>query len=143
MLLAPIAVHRAGCAVTGTERVRPVDVGAALLSLVGMGILFWDRMSISTDQAAGIAFVIAAVLATVGYNLIFKRETGDLNPMSTTAAFLTVAALGLWPLALAEPAGPVPLPLPLAPTVALLYLAVFGSVIAFVCYFYLLKRVSR
>ena len=129
-----------GAAVTGTERVRPVDVGAALLSLVGMGILFWDRMSISTDQAAGIAFVIAAVLATVGYNLIFKRETGDLNPISTTAAFLTVASLGLWPLALAEPAGPVPLPL--APTVALLYLAVFGSVVAFVCYFYLLKRVS-
>jgi drug/metabolite transporter (DMT)-like permease len=106
-----------------------------------MAILFWDRMSISTEQAAGIAFVIAAVMATVCYNLIFKRETGDLNPLSTTAAFLTVAALGLWPLALAGP-GPVPEPLPLAPTVALLYLAVLGSVVAFVCYFYLLKRVS-
>jgi drug/metabolite transporter (DMT)-like permease len=131
-----------GAAVTGTERVRPVDVGAALLSLVGIAILFWDRMSISTEQAAGIAFVIAAVMATVCYNLIFKRETGDLNPLSTTAAFLTVAALGLWPLALAGAAAPVPVPLPLAPTVALLYLAVLGSVVAFVCYFYLLKRVS-
>ncbi len=131
-----------GAAATGTERIRFVNVGAALLSLVGMAILFWDRMSISTDQAAGIGFVIAAVVATVGYNLLFKREAGELNPISTTAAFLSVAALGLWPLALAERSATVPLPLPVAPTVALLYLAVFGSVVAFVCYFYLLRRVT-
>ena len=131
-----------GASATSTEHVRPVDIGAALLSLVGMAILFWDRLSVSPDQAAGIAFVIAGVLATVGYNLIFKREANDVNPLSWTAAFIAVAALCLWPVALAEGADPVPAPLPLAPTLALLYLAVFGSVIAFVCYFYLLRRVT-
>ncbi|HWM87787.1 MAG TPA: DMT family transporter [Kofleriaceae bacterium] len=129
-------------AATSTERVRPVDVGAALLSLGGMAILFWDRMSVSPDQAAGVGFMLVAVLASVGYNLIFKREAGALNPLSSTAVFLSVAAAALWLPTLAADAPPIPSPVPLAPTVALLYLAVLGSVVAFVCYFYLLKRVS-
>lgn len=126
---------------TGTERVRPIDVGAALVSLVGMAILFWDRLDVSAQQAIGIAAAIAAVIFSVGYNLVIKREARDLNPLSITAAFLSVASLVLWLPAAAE-GEPIPMPAPLAPTVALLYLALFGSVIAFGCYFYMLKRVS-
>ena len=129
-------------AATGIERVRTLDVGAALLSLAGMAILFWDRMSISLDQATGIAFAVAGVLATTGYSFVFKREAGGVHPLSASAVFLSVAAIGLWPAALAEGAAPVPLPLPLAPTLALLYLAILGSVLTFVCYFYMLRRVT-
>lgn len=129
-------------AATGTERVRPADVGAALLSLFGMAILFWDRLSVSTDQAVGIGFATLAVLASVGYNLIVKREAGEVNPLSSTGMFLAVAALALWLPALAEEQPAIPQPLTLAPTLAMLYLAIFGSVLTFVCYFYLLKRVT-
>jgi drug/metabolite transporter (DMT)-like permease len=129
-------------AATGTERVRRVDVGAALLSLGGMVILFWDRLSVSPDQAIAVVFAIGAVLATVAYNLVFKREAGGIHPLSSTAVFLSVASLALWPAALLESSQPVPLPLPLAPTVAILYLALFGSVLTFCCYFYMLERVS-
>jgi drug/metabolite transporter (DMT)-like permease len=129
-------------ALTSTERVRPIDVAAALVSLVGMGVLFWDRLSISMDQAGGIGFAIAAVAASVAYNLIFKREADAVNPLASTAVFLTVAALGLWAVALAEGLEPIPYPPPLMPTLALLYLAIFGSVVTFVCFFYMLKRVS-
>lgn len=129
-------------ALTSTERVRPIDVAAALVSMAGMAILFWDRLSISMDQAGGIGFTLAAVAAIVTYNLIFKREAVEVNPLASTAVFLSVAALGLWALSLAEGVEPIPWPPPLWPTVALLYLAIFGSVITFVCFFYMLKRVS-
>ena len=128
-------------AATGIERVRRVDVAAALLALVGMAILFWDRLSISTDQAAGIAFAIGGVLATVVYGILMKREANALNPLSASGVFFAVAAAALWIPAAAETA-PLPSPLPLAPTLALLYLVVFGTVITFACYFYLLKRVT-
>ncbi len=129
-------------AATGTERVRPPDVAAALVALVGMAVLFWDRLSISPDQAVGIGFGIAAVLSTLAYNIIYKRASGAVHPLSGTAVFLSVAALTLWGIALpgGEPA--LPTPVPVAPTVALLYLALCGSVLTFVCYFYMLRRVS-
>jgi drug/metabolite transporter (DMT)-like permease len=44
-------------------------------------------------------------------------------------------------LALVAEGKPPPWPLPLKPTLAVLYLAVVGSVVAFASYFYLLQRV--
>ncbi len=131
-----------GASATATERIRPVDIAAPLLSLAGMAVLFWDRLSISPDQAAGVGFAIAAVVASVSYNIIMKRESGGVNPLSSTAVFLSVAAAGLWVLAAAGGLQPIPFPPPVAPTLALLYLAIFGTVVAFVCFFYLLKRVT-
>lgn len=131
-----------GAALTGTERIAPVDVGAALLSLGGMAILFWDRLSISGDQAIGLVFVLAAVFASVGYNLIFKREANQVDPFASTGVFLSVSAASLWALSIGKGLDPVPWPPQVVPTLALLYLAVLGSVVAFACYFYMLKRVS-
>lgn len=131
-----------GAALTSTERIRPVDVGAALLSLAGMAILFWDRLAVSAGQAVGVAFAVGAVLATVVYNLILKREAGEVSPLAGTTVFLGVAAAALWALSAARGLDPVPWPPPLAPTLALLYLALCGSVLAFGCYFYLIKHVS-
>ena len=131
-----------GAALTSTERIRPVDIGAALLSLAGMAILFWDRLAVSAGQAVGVAFAVGAVLATVVYNLIIKREAAEVSPLAGTTVFLGVAAAALWGLAAARGLDPVPWPPPLAPTAALLYLALCGSVLAFACYFYLIKHVS-
>jgi drug/metabolite transporter (DMT)-like permease len=128
-------------ALTGTERVSPLDLFAALLSLGGMVIVFEDRLAISSTQAAGVGFALAGVLGSVGYNVIFKREAGAVNPLASTALFLTVAAAALWVVALAGGPPHIPWPPPAAPTVALFYLALFGSVLTFVCYFYLIKHV--
>jgi drug/metabolite transporter (DMT)-like permease len=131
-----------GAHVTGVERVRPVDLAAAVLSLGGMAILFWDRISISPEQATGVVYTLGSVLACVAYNLVFKREADGVSPLSSTTVFLGGAALGLWVPAIAAGHDPIPLPPPLWPTVALFYLAMFGSVLAFVCYFELIRRVS-
>jgi len=130
-----------GAAVFRIEKVRRVDVGAAALSLGGMVVLFWDRLSVSPDQALAIAIAVTGVLASVAYSLVMKREAGDVNAISSTATFLSAASLALWLPALAERPPRIPLPLPLAPTLALLYLTLLGSVVAFACYFYLLRRV--
>jgi drug/metabolite transporter (DMT)-like permease len=129
-------------AATGTERIAFTDVGAALLSLVGMTILFWDRLSVSAEQAVGVGFVLVGVAGSVGYNIIFKREAKGVNPFSSTALFLAVGAASLWVFALAGGNQPIPWPPATAPTVALLYLAVLGSVVTFVCYFTLLQRTT-
>ena len=131
-----------GAALTSTERVRAMDVAAATLSLVGMSVIFWDRLGVSADQAIGVVFALSSVFASVVYNIIFKREANDVNPLSSTALLLAVSSLSLWVGSLARGPVELPWPPPAAPTVALLYLAILGSVVTFCCYFYLLKRVT-
>lgn len=131
-----------GAKLTSTERVRPMDIAAATLSLVGMAVVFWDRLSVSADQAIGVGFALASVFASVVYNIIFKREANDVNPLSSTALMLSVSAGFLWLASLTRGPIELPWPPPGAPTVALLYLAILGSVVTFACYFYMLKRVS-
>ncbi len=131
-----------GAKLTSTERVRPMDIVAATLSLVGMAVVFWDRLSVSPDQAMGVGFALASVFASVVYNIIFKREANDVNALSSTALMLSVSSLTLWLVSLMRGPVELPWPPPAAPTVALLYLAILGSVVTFACYFYMLKRVS-
>jgi drug/metabolite transporter (DMT)-like permease len=56
--------------------------------------------------------------------------------------FFPATAAALWVLWATVERRPLPSSLPLAPTAALLYLAVFGSVITFAAYFYLVRHVS-
>src|SRR4029079_5504836 len=115
-----------GAKLTSTERVRPMDILAASLSLAGMAVVFWDRLSVSPDQAMGVGFALASVFASVVYNIIFKREANDVNPLSSTALMLAVSALTLWLASLARGPVELPWPPPGAPTVALFYLAILG-----------------
>jgi drug/metabolite transporter (DMT)-like permease len=60
----------------------------------------------------------------------------------STTVFLVVTAAVLGVVALALGDGRVPWPPPAGPTIALIYLAVVGSVVAFVTYFWLLGKTS-
>lgn len=128
--------------ITRTETVSFTQVIGALVSFVGIGIIFWDRLGVSRQQAVGVVMVLGAVFTTAAYTLVFKRKAQGAHSMSATAIFLAVTCVGLWCVSFAKGWRPIPSPLPLKPTLALLYMGVFGSVIAFACYIYLLKHVS-
>jgi drug/metabolite transporter (DMT)-like permease len=81
------------------------------------------------------------VLLSCGYNVVLKRHATGQHPMATNAVFLGTTAVAMSLFALVAEGRPPPWPLPVAPTLAVLYLAVVGSVVAFAAYFYLLQRV--
>ena len=128
--------------VTRTERVAAHQLVGALIALGGIALIFSDRLTVSTEQAAGVVMLLCAVFCSASYGVILKRHASDINPLATTAIFLAVTAISIW--LMAPFFGPVaiPWPPPAKPSIALLYLAIFGSVLAFVSYFYLLRRVS-
>lgn len=127
---------------TRTEPISASQIAGALIAFAGIAIIFWDRLSVSRQQALGVAVILAAVVTTAAYTLIFKRKAQGAHSLSATAIFLAVTCIGLWCFSLTRGWKPLPWPLPLRPTAALLYMSIFGSVIAFACYFYLLKHVS-
>jgi drug/metabolite transporter (DMT)-like permease len=113
----------------------------AVVSLVGVGVLFLDRLDVSPRQGVGVAMVVGAVIVTTWYTALMKRHGGAVHVVVSTTIFLGVAAVALGIVALAL-GRPMPWPPPFEPSAALLYLAVIGSVVAFLSYFWLLNRTS-
>lgn len=128
--------------ITGMDRIRPGAALGALVSLLGIIVLFVDRAAVSPEQAAGVALILGSVVASTLYSMVMKRHAQDVHPIAATTVFLGVTAIVLAAVVLVRGPAPVVWPPPLAPTLALLYLAVFGSVIAFGTYFWLLRRLS-
>ncbi len=137
----PLAVAILAVA-TRTERVRASSIIGSMVSAAGIAVLFWDRMSVSADQAVAVAMVLGGVLLSAIYSVILKREAGGQHPLATTAAFLLPTAVVLWCASLGLDDAPIPSAPAAAPVAALLYLGIVGSVLVFAAYFFLLKRVS-
>ncbi len=127
---------------TRMERLERRHIVGAVVSLCGVALLFRDRLDVSLEQAVGVVLVIASVVVSTTYSMIMKRYGGaGIGNLVATTIFLTVTALVLGVFALVA-REPVPWPPPAMPTLALGYLAVVGSVVAFLCYFWLLDRTN-
>ena len=126
-----------------TEQASPAAIAGSLISLGGIGLIYADRVAVSAVQGLGVVMVLGSVGLCAAYNVILKRHTSSVvHPLGTTALFLGSTAVIMSALAFSSPASHLPWPPPPAPTIALLYLGLVGSVLAFATYFFLLKRVT-
>jgi drug/metabolite transporter (DMT)-like permease len=128
-------------AVTGVERPSPAAVLGALLSLCGIAVISLDRLDVSPPEAVGCLMVLGGVLATAIYNILLKRYAQGAHPLALNAGFLSITAALMAALTVIVERRAPPWPPPLEPTLAVLYLAVVGTVVAFGGYFYLLRHV--
>ena len=126
---------------TRMEHFTRRHLAGAVLSLAGVAVIFVDRLEVSPRQAIGVALVLASVVVSTAYSMIMKRHGGRVPNLVATAIFLAVTAIVLGAIAVVARAS-LPWPPPGAPTAALAYLAVVGSVVAFLCYFWMLDRTS-
>jgi len=121
------------------ERITKRHMIGAVISLAGVSVLFLDRLDVSAQQALGVTMVIGSVVVATIYSMIMKQHTKSVDGVVSTTVFLgvTAAVLGIVALVAAEP---IPWPPPAQPTIALFYLALVGSVVAFLVYFWLLGK---
>jgi drug/metabolite transporter (DMT)-like permease len=126
---------------TRIERITRRHMIGALVSLAGVVVLFLDRLEISAGQAIGVAMVVGSVVIATAYSMIMKQRTRGVDNLIATTIFLSVTAAVLGIIALAA-GHRIPWPPAIAPTLALLYLAIIGSVVAFLVYFWLLATTS-
>jgi drug/metabolite transporter (DMT)-like permease len=129
-------------AATRSERISGGQVVGGVVALSGITIIFWDRLHVSREQAAGVALVAGAVLANTAYLLLYKRRVHSEPSLAATGVFLGATSAGLWSLSLSRGWQVIPWPLPMKPTLALVYLGVAGTVVTFVCYLYLIRHVG-
>ena len=125
---------------TRSERLNWRSLPGAVAALGGVALIYADAMGAA--RASGIVLALCAVLASAIFTVIMKRVADNVHPVASSAMFLSSSATCAWGLAITAGQTTLPSPLPSAPTAAIVYLALVGSVIVFIFYFTLLKRVS-
>jgi drug/metabolite transporter (DMT)-like permease len=112
-----------------------------LLALAGLSVIFITGFTVDGMAVAGI---LAVLLSTVIYSytaLKVKQHNNGLPAMTINTGGLLVA-VPLYGLSWLLIDGQVPDELPLQAGLSILYLAIFGTLVGFALFFYILKNVS-
>jgi len=123
------------------EALTPNKLAGMLLGLAGLLLVFRGGLEMGDHAGVGLAALFLAVLSQSTGLVWLKRIGDDSPPLATTLGSLLVAL----PLFLASwwmNDGHWPAALPQRAFMATLYLGVFGSVLGFAMYFYMVKHME-
>lgn len=116
-------------------------LSGVFLGIIGLVIIFGSGIELKDGAVYGIAAVLFAVLLHSVSAVWVKAINAQLPALEVTNGGLLVAAplyLGTW--LLADNSWPISIPLRTALSIS--YLALFGSVLGFIMYFYVLKHID-
>ncbi|MGO9481851.1 MAG: DMT family transporter [Candidatus Kryptoniota bacterium] len=113
-----------------------------ILGFSGLLVIFWRDLSLgSTDAAEGILAVVASAITNAAVAVGVKKYGRDIDPVFINLIPMVLGAVTLL-LTSVFVENWSNLKFDVSTIVAILYLAVFGSVVAFTLYFYVLKHIS-
>ena len=120
------------------ERITGPKLAGTLLAFVGVIALFGDRARVDARHVWPMLAVIAAALCAAIASVASKRHGANLHPAALNAPSMLLGAVALLGVSIAT-GDSVALPPDAATWVAVLYLALAGSVLTFLVYFSMLK----
>lgn len=112
-----------------------------LLGLAGLVLIFGCSVVLGEHAVQGMAAMLLSVSLHSASMLMVKRLDAGLPALAVTGGGL-LCALPLYLLTWLAVGSPVPDSLPLSAGLAIVYLGVFGSVLGFVMFYYLLKHLD-
>src|SRR5262249_20872586 len=122
------------------QRVPRRAVYGMVWALGGIAVLFYTGLSLSSYMLLGGIAVIAAVLTSAWSTIYAKRHLGGVNPLVGTTVQFAVAAIFLYGASFLRERGSEST-WTSSSWLALSFLALFGSVVAFSLYYWLLRSV--
>jgi drug/metabolite transporter (DMT)-like permease len=137
--LAPIVSSVAAARWLDEQRLTAGKLVALFTALGGLALVFRGEVNVTANAARALAAVLASVFVFVISALLVKRRAAHVHPLSQTAGTLSIALpcfLVTWIIK----DGSVPVTISTQSLAATLYLALFGSVLSWVLYFYILHR---
>lgn len=120
------------------ERLTPRKFAGTLLALAGVAALFGDSLRLDASLALPMLAILASAVCAGAASVATKRHGGRLHPAALNAPAMLVGAVLLGIASLATGDG-LHLPSDRTTWAAVGYLAVAGSVVTFLIYFWLLK----
>lgn len=138
--LSPLMASILATFLLGEKAITPWKVLGTLLGVSGLGIIFLDGTSLGGAHfKAGLTVLLFAVFFYATCLVWLKRIGDDSPPLATTVGSLGIATPLFAVLWLAT-SGEIPATIPWRSGLAIVYLGVFGSAIAFTMYYYVIKH---
>ena len=125
------------------ERLSWTKIGGVVLGVCGVAVVFSNQLAVAGRQAlAGcIALILSAAFAEYS-NVLVKKYGKKLNPAILSAGQMFFGLLLLFAVGLPLEGNPFRFHWTTMAVIALLYLAVVGSVIAFLLYYWLVQNMD-
>ena len=125
------------------ERITPIKIAALAVGIIGVSVIFADQLRFAGWQSLwGSSAVLAGAMFVAGAYVLMKKYARDLDPSIITAGQMSAAVLPLMTIALLVEGNPLAIQWTRRAAVALLYLAVVGSITATWLNYWLLKRMD-
>ncbi|HZI49542.1 MAG TPA: EamA family transporter [Pyrinomonadaceae bacterium] len=125
------------------ERITPKKLIGVLLGITGVGIVFSDQLSFAGKAAlaGSVALVLSAVCGSYG-NVLVKAYGTQIDPFVLAAGQMLCGFPPLLALGIATEGNPFHFHWTLTAVVALAYLIIVGSVIAFTLFYWLVRHMD-
>ncbi|MHC1737392.1 MAG: DMT family transporter [Ignavibacteriaceae bacterium] len=124
------------------ERIGAAKVISLILGFTGVFLLFYDKLGLGEiDSALGMGAIALGAAFQAGVVIVIKKFGSHLNVVSMNLVPLTIAAAVMIPLGMmTEETGKVVFTLPAVFSIG--YLAIFGTIVTFITYYWLLKKIN-
>lgn len=125
------------------ERITPKRLIGVLLGITGVGIVFSDQLSFAGQAAlaGSVALVLSAFCGSYG-NVLVKAYGTQIDPFVLAAGQMVCGFPPLLALGMATEGNPLHFHWTLRAVIALAYLVIIGSVIAFTLFYWLVRRMD-
>lgn len=126
----------------GMEKVSRQTVIGFVICSIGIAFVCQDSMQASSAQMLGLIYAFIAVVFSSMSNVALKGKSSHLHPLASAVVFLASTDIPIWiaSFMLAEKASFTPFPT--AAVIAIIYMAVASSIMAFLLYLYLLRHMK-
>jgi drug/metabolite transporter (DMT)-like permease len=124
-----------------SETLNGRKIAGILVGVIGTALLFWPQERVGTMQALGMLSALAGSFCAAVNLVTMKKHGRDSDPFVLNTFGMAIGAACLLLMsALVEPWSDVEWTR--SNVMAILYLSVIGSVVAFTAYYYLIKRMD-
>jgi drug/metabolite transporter (DMT)-like permease len=125
------------------ERLSWTRIAGVVLGVCGVAVVFSNQLAIAGRQAlAGCVALILSAACAAYSNVLVKAHAKNLNPAITTGGQMLFGLLLLLAVGIPLEGNPFRFHWTRMAVIALLYLAVVGSVIAFLLYYWLVQNMD-
>jgi len=123
------------------ERLNPNKLGGIVLGFAGLVIIFWSDIHLGTASTLGMGAILLSTGMQAGSLIFVKRKHKDISPTVMTLGGMVVGVCIMYVLAFSfEQTSDIHFDARGLGTI--LYLGTFGTVVTFVIYYWLLKKVE-
>jgi drug/metabolite transporter (DMT)-like permease len=125
------------------ERLTPAKIGGVMLGVLGVGVVFSNQLAIAGGLAlaGSVALVLSAFFAAYS-NVLIKARAKALDPAIIAAGQMFFGFIPLLLIGISLEGNPFKFHWTTMAVVSLFYLALIGSVVAFILYYWLVRNMD-